>query len=171
MNTATQLGAGTVKFDTGYDGKHVRSVTAILLSEVQYMGNETTTDVMGSLCTLPCSPCRNEKRAGWCRVHGTRRSLKDLQICMERSRGEEGRSYVRVTHMGSRQIYKKHMQKGSMLIVVSSFTRSFPYEQKTFNSGYSLVVTHLTTNPPVRCLNRAERTGSLALNVLWSNVK
>jgi hypothetical protein len=42
---------------------------------------------------------------------------------------------------------------------------------KTFNSGYSLVVTHLTTNPPVRCLNRAERTGSLVLNVLWSNVK
>jgi hypothetical protein len=42
--------------------------------------------------------------------------------------------------------------------------------QKTFNSGYSLVVTHLTTNPPVRCLNRAERTGSLVLNVLWSNV-
>jgi hypothetical protein len=44
-------------------------------------------------------------------------------------------------------------------------------ESKTFNSGYSLVVTHLTTNPPVHCLNRAERTGSLALNVLWSNVK
>jgi hypothetical protein len=26
------------------------------------------------------------------------------------------------------------------------------------------VVTHLTTNPPVRCLNRAERTGSLILS-------
>jgi hypothetical protein len=34
---------------------------------------------------------------------------------------------------------------------------------KTYNSGYSLVVTHLTTNPPVRCLNRAERTGSLVI--------
>jgi hypothetical protein len=33
------------------------------------------------------------------------------------------------------------------------------------------VVTHLTTNPPVRCLNRAERTGSLVFNVLWSYVK
>jgi hypothetical protein len=43
-------------------------------------------------------------------------------------------------------------------------------EQKTYNSGYSLVVTHLTTNPPVRCLNRAERTGSLVFNVLWSYV-
>ena len=44
-------------------------------------------------------------------------------------------------------------------------------KQKTYNSGYSLVVTHLTTNPPVRCLNRAERTGSLVFNVLWSYVK
>jgi hypothetical protein len=43
-------------------------------------------------------------------------------------------------------------------------------QQKTYNSGYSLVVTHLTTNPPVRCLNRAERTGSLVFNVLWSYV-
>jgi hypothetical protein len=42
---------------------------------------------------------------------------------------------------------------------------------KTYNSGYSLVFTHLTTNPPVRCLNRAERTGSLVFNVLWSYVK
>ena len=33
------------------------------------------------------------------------------------------------------------------------------------------MVTHLTTNPPVRCLNRAERTGSLVFNVLWSYVK
>ena len=43
-------------------------------------------------------------------------------------------------------------------------------DAKTYNSGYSLVVTHLTTNPPVRCLNRAERTGSLVFNVLWSYV-
>jgi hypothetical protein len=35
-------------------------------------------------------------------------------------------------------------------------------DTKTYNSGDSLVVTHLTTNPPVSCLNRAERTGSLA---------
>jgi hypothetical protein len=35
---------------------------------------------------------------------------------------------------------------------------------KTYNSGYSLVVTYLTTNPPVRCLNRAERTGSLTVS-------
>jgi hypothetical protein len=46
----------------------------------------------------------------------------------------------------------------------------FGKKTKTYNSGYSLVVTHLTTNPPVRCLNRAERTGSLVFNVLWSYV-
>jgi hypothetical protein len=31
---------------------------------------------------------------------------------------------------------------------------------KTYNSGDSPVVTHLTTNPPVSCLSTAERTGS-----------
>ena len=34
----------------------------------------------------------------------------------------------------------------------------------TYNSGYSRVVTQLTTNPPVRCLNRAEQTGSLIVS-------
>jgi hypothetical protein len=43
-------------------------------------------------------------------------------------------------------------------------------EQKTYNSGDSLVVTHLTTNPPVSCLYMAERTGSLILKILWSYV-
>jgi hypothetical protein len=42
---------------------------------------------------------------------------------------------------------------------------------KTYNRGDSLMVTHLTTNPPVRCLNRAERTGSLVFNALWSYVE
>jgi hypothetical protein len=42
---------------------------------------------------------------------------------------------------------------------------------KTYNSGDSLVVTHLTTNPPVHCLYMAERTGSLIFSVLWSYVK
>ena len=42
---------------------------------------------------------------------------------------------------------------------------------KTYNSGDSLVVTHLTTNPPVHCLYMAERTGSLILSVLWSYVE
>jgi hypothetical protein len=32
---------------------------------------------------------------------------------------------------------------------------------RTYNSGYLLAVTHLTTNLPARCLNRAEQTGSL----------
>ena len=42
--------------------------------------------------------------------------------------------------------------------------------QKTYNSGYSPVVTHLTTNPPVHCLSTAERTGSSIFSVLWSYV-
>ena len=42
---------------------------------------------------------------------------------------------------------------------------------KTYNSGDSLVVTHLTTNPPVSCLYMAERTGSLILMILWSYVE
>ena|SRR5690242_8002572 len=49
--------------------------------------------------------------------------------------------------------------------------RKLQQKRNTYNSGYSLVVTHLTTNPPVRCLNRAERTGSLVFNVLWSYVE
>ena len=39
-------------------------------------------------------------------------------------------------------------------------------EKKTYNSGYSLVVTYLTTDLPVRCLNRAVRTGSLVVSEL-----
>jgi hypothetical protein len=42
---------------------------------------------------------------------------------------------------------------------------------KTYNSGYSPVVTHLTTNPPVSCLNIAERTGSIVFKILWSYVE
>jgi hypothetical protein len=38
-------------------------------------------------------------------------------------------------------------------------------QQRGFASG-----THLTTNPPVHCLYMAERTGSLALKILWSYV-
>ena len=41
---------------------------------------------------------------------------------------------------------------------------------KTYNSGDSPVVTHLTTNPPVHCLSTAERTGSSIFSVLWSYV-
>ena len=33
------------------------------------------------------------------------------------------------------------------------------------------MVTHLSTDQPVHCLNMAERTGSLVFSVLWSYVK
>ena len=42
---------------------------------------------------------------------------------------------------------------------------------KTYNSGDSPVVTHLTTNPPVKCLNIAEQTGCVVFTFLWSYVK
>ncbi|KAF2705191.1 hypothetical protein K504DRAFT_460460 [Pleomassaria siparia CBS 279.74] len=41
---------------------------------------------------------------------------------------------------------------------------------KTYNSRYSPMVTHLTTNPPVQCLNIAEQTGCVRFIVLWSYV-
>ena len=42
---------------------------------------------------------------------------------------------------------------------------------KTYNSPDSLLVTHETTNEPISCLSRAERTGSRALKILWSYVE
>ena len=44
-------------------------------------------------------------------------------------------------------------------------------QKKTYNSGDSPVVTHLTTNPPVTSLSTAERTGSAIFLNLWSYVK
>jgi hypothetical protein len=41
---------------------------------------------------------------------------------------------------------------------------------KTYNSGYSLVVTDPTTNPPISSLCMAERTGCPVLLSLWSYV-
>ncbi|KAF2709192.1 hypothetical protein K504DRAFT_378935, partial [Pleomassaria siparia CBS 279.74] len=43
--------------------------------------------------------------------------------------------------------------------------------KKTYNSRYSPMVTHLTTNPPVQCLNIAEQTGCVRFIVLWSYVE
>ena len=66
----------------------------------------------------------------------------------------------------------RHDQLIYRICSVSSAKRS----AKTYNSGYWLVVTHLTTNLPGRCLNRAERTGSLIVsrplttNILASTV-
>tara|TARA_R110002060_G_scaffold56038_2_gene66415 strand:+ start:637 stop:957 length:321 start_codon:yes stop_codon:yes gene_type:complete len=41
---------------------------------------------------------------------------------------------------------------------------------KTYNSRYSLVVTHPTTNLPITCLSMAERTGCPVFRSLWSYV-
>jgi hypothetical protein len=42
---------------------------------------------------------------------------------------------------------------------------------KTYNSGDSPVVSHLTTNPPISLLSVAEQTGCADLEILWSYVK
>ena len=54
---------------------------------------------------------------------------------------------------------------------VPTFQNLGKRKAKTYNSGDSLVVTHLTTNPPVSCLYMAERTGSLIFMILWSYVE
>ena len=54
---------------------------------------------------------------------------------------------------------------------VSTTKKMAKRSPKTYNSGDSLVVTHLTTNPPVSCLYMAERTGSLIFMILWSYVQ
>ena len=41
----------------------------------------------------------------------------------------------------------------------------------TYSSGYSLVVTDPTTNPPITGLTRGERTGSRAFQYLWPYVE
>jgi hypothetical protein len=71
-------------------------------------------------------------------------------------------------HKGSRKDPLEHAIDEIIAVDVKELQKK---RAKTYNSGYSLVVTHLTTNPPVRCLNRAERTGSLVFNVLWSYVE
>jgi hypothetical protein len=38
-------------------------------------------------------------------------------------------------------------------------------ESKTYNGRASLVITHLTTDPPVHCLYMAERTGSFIFSL------
>ncbi|EMC97812.1 hypothetical protein BAUCODRAFT_404627 [Baudoinia panamericana UAMH 10762] len=43
-------------------------------------------------------------------------------------------------------------------------------KSKTYSSGYSHVVTHRSTNPPVRSLSTGERTGSSILCDLWPYV-
>jgi hypothetical protein len=42
--------------------------------------------------------------------------------------------------------------------------------KRTYNSGYSLVVTDPTTNPPISSLSTAERTGCPVFLNLWSYV-
>lgn len=47
INTGAHSRVGVVKFDTAYGANNTNSVTAVLLSEAQYLGNEATPDVLG----------------------------------------------------------------------------------------------------------------------------
>jgi hypothetical protein len=54
-------------------------------------------------------------------------------------------------------------QIGNLVLIEKS-------EKKTYDSGDSPVVTHLTTSPPVFRLSKDDRTGIPALEILWSYV-
>ena len=60
-----------------------------------------------------------------------------------------------------------HIHQGSTLVGVSHGKEK---RGKTYNSQDSLLVTHATTNWPIRSLNMAERTGCLVFYDLWSYV-
>jgi hypothetical protein len=59
-----------------------------------------------------------------------------------------------------------------IILTLSTYFRpqKIQKKSKTYNSRYSLVVTHPTTNLPIYSLNMGERTGSLVLCSLWSYV-
>ena len=74
----------------------------------------------------------------------------------------------------SRPPFKLFVAKTMQLVSRSHqsvpFKQRMPKKVKTYNSGYSPVVTHLTTNPPVEGLTCGERTGPSGLLRLWSYV-
>jgi hypothetical protein len=59
----------------------------------------------------------------------------------------------------------------SLYVHVLGKQKNIQNVDKTYNSGDSPVVTHLTTNPPFTGLSTAERTGSAMILKLWSYVK
>ena len=59
------------------------------------------------------------------------------------------------------------MRQGLVVVLVIRLSQN----AKTYNSWYSLVVTHPTTNQPISSLCMAERTGCPVFLSLWSYVK
>jgi hypothetical protein len=66
-----------------------------------------------------------------------------------------------------KEVTKEELAQREMV----EFFRGAKRMSKTYNSRDSPMVTHLTTNPPVSCLNIAEQTGCVVLKILWSYVK
>jgi hypothetical protein len=83
-----------------------------------------------------------------------------------------GRSWIKRLHCRTLRMHKDISRDllGKNISVPAAITK-WSKNKKTYNSGYSPVVTHLTTNPPVHCLSTAERTGSSIFSVLWSYVE
>ena len=65
-------------------------------------------------------------------------------------------------------LYHNSLIRSPQSAVLLIFVRQ--KQQKTYNSGDSLVVTDPTTNPPVSGLTMGERTGSRIFHYLWSYV-
>jgi hypothetical protein len=57
------------------------------------------------------------------------------------------------------------------LVAIDCVPKKKSEKAKTYNSRYSLMVTHSTTNLPICSLCKGERTGSPVLCNLWSYVK
>jgi hypothetical protein len=76
-------------------------------------------------------------------------------------------AYSHRKNVATRNIYRlaNPMYK---FLKLSSFMKQD--STKTYNSRYSPVVTHLTTNPPVEGLTCGEQTGSGVVLRLWSYV-
>jgi hypothetical protein len=106
---------------------------------------------------------------------GISTAVKATTILKEKIHSTDTHSVVAVQHTSHAHAHARacvSCNTGLPLLTPSAPGSMHTQKQtKTFNSGDSPVVTHLTTSPPVRCLNRAERTGSLVFNVLWSNVE
>jgi hypothetical protein len=66
---------------------------------------------------------------------------------------------------------KKNLKKKKGNRQIRKAIFSFKERKKTYSSGYSLVVTDPTTNPPIIGLTKGERTGSRAFQYLWPYVE
>ena len=124
----------------------------------------------GSLVRVPGAPARRPRQSAWpltyasCKttheIGGVGRRLEGARV----GRPRPGHPRDRVPHRWRRAKSKRPAGRGRLRRATGR------QKGKTYNSGYSHVVTHRTTSPPVRSLSSGERTGSSVLCDLWSYV-